>query len=244
MGTYLLVIWMFDLYYRRTFVMYERKWLTSLQCYILHSVVLNFYLLSPLMQCFLSFIRLMVTLCPMNTIFRYKTFVLRGIIWLFTGILSIFKTVLMYTNSIPIPFKLCISFVDPANSFSYSNILLWAIFLYYVTICFSILGMHLKLCQCLRISQIHFGLSDKRKKSNAQILMQIFVITLSCLLSWLSSNIVFAVVAFKEKYPVELIIWIIVAVMPINSLVCPVIFITTNFRKFSEHSKLSITKVI
>ena len=246
MGTYLLVIWMFDLYYSRIFVMYERKWLTSFQCYILHSVVLNFYLLSPLMQCFLSFIRLMVTLYPMNTRYRYKTFVLRGIIciWLFTGILSIFKTVLMYINSIPIPFKLCISFVDPAHSFSYSNILLWAIFLYYVTICFSILGMHLKLCQCLRISQIHFGLSDKRKKSNAQILMQIFVITLSCLLSWLPSNIVFAVVTFKEKYPVELIIWIIVAVMPINSLVGPVIFITTNFKRFSEHSKLSITKII
>ena len=238
LGSYLLAIWMVDMYYSRFFVVYERRWLSTFQCYILHQIFFNAYLMSPLMQCFLTLTRLMVTLCPMNTRFRKRTFALRGIIciWLFTGIVSILKTLFMYINDIAIPFRLCISLVDPAHISSFSNMLVWVLFFYYVTISLSILLIHLKLCMSLRITERNLNVSNKRKKSNAQILMQIFVITLSCLLSWLPSNIVFALVTFKEKYPVELITWIIVAVMPINSLVSPVIVIVTNFKKAFLHA--------
>ena len=166
LGAYLLVIWMSDLYYSRSFIVYERKWLTSLQCYILHAVILNIYLLSPLMQCFLTLTRLMVTLYPVNTGFRYKTFVFKGIMCLFlsTGTMSIFKTVLIYINRIPIPFRICISFVDPAHISSYSNVLLCIIFFYYITISLSILVMHLKLCMSLRSSQSNFSISGYTKE--------------------------------------------------------------------------------
>ena len=86
--------------------------------------------------------------------------------------------------------------------------------------------------------------SEKRQKSIAQILMKITIIMLSCLLSWLPSNIVFVVIMFKEKYPVEMIIWIIVTVVPINSVVNLAIFITTNFKKFSEYNRVFHNKEI
>ena len=178
----------------------------------------------------------------MNTRFRKRTFALRGIIciWLFTGIVSILKTLFMYINDIAIPFRLCISLIDPAHISSFSNMLVWVLFFYYFTVSLSMLFMHLKLCMSLKITERNLNISNKQRKSNAQIWMQIIVITLSCLLSWLPSNIVFSVVSFKEKYPMELIIWIIVSVMPINSLVSPVTVIVTNFKKaFLQEYKIN-----
>ena len=54
LGSYLLVIWMVDLYYGQLFVISEKMWLSSFQCYILQSIIFNIYLLSPLIQCFLT----------------------------------------------------------------------------------------------------------------------------------------------------------------------------------------------
>ena len=94
--------------------------------------------------------------------------------------------------------------------------------------------MHLELYISLRISEGNtcVNISKKKKKPIAQILMQIIVITVSCLLSWLPSSIVFVVMMFKQKYPIEIIILIIVCVVPINSVVGPVIFIATNLKSF------------
>ena len=102
------------------------------------------------------------------------------------------------------------------------------------------LSMHIKLYISLKISQRNacVNKNKKRKKSLAQILVKITVIMLSCFLSWLPSNILFVVLMFKEKYPVGIIIWIIVAVVPINSVVSPVIFIVTNF-KYKKASDMS-----
>ena len=75
---------------------------------------------------------------------------------------------------------------------------------------------------------ISLGISE-RNDCVSQILVMITVIMLSCLLSLLPSKIVFGVMMFKEKYPVEIIIWIIVAVVPINSVVYPAIVIVTNY---------------
>ena len=133
LGSYLLAIWMVDMYYSTFFVVYERRWLSTFQCYIFHQIFFNAYLMSPLMQCFLTLTRLMVTLYPMNSGLRKRTFALWGImcIWLLTGIVSIFKTLFMYFNDIAIPFRLCISLIDPAHISSFSNMLVWVLFFYY-----------------------------------------------------------------------------------------------------------------
>ena len=210
LGSYLLVIWMVDLYYSRFFVLSEKMWLSSFQCYILQSIIFNIYLLSPLIQCFLTLTRLMVTMFPMSTRFQNRAFILRGIIciWLCTGILSILKMLYMFIDGTSVPFRLCFSLIDPAHIVSFSNMLVWTLFFYYVILSSSMLLMHFKLYISLRISERNacVNTSEKRKKSVAQILMKITVIMLSCLLSWLPSNTVFVIILFKEKYPVEMII--------------------------------------
>ena len=60
--------------------------------------------------------------------------------------------------------------------------------------------------------------------------IQIFIVTVSNILCWIPSGIIYLVALFLKKYPVNLIIWSTIAVTPINSVINPVVFIVANFR--------------
>ena len=59
----------------------------------------------------------------------------------------------MFIDGTSVPFRLCFSLIDPAHIVSFSNMLVWTLFFYYVILSSSMLLMHLKLYISLRISE-------------------------------------------------------------------------------------------
>ena len=68
-----------------------------------------------------------------------------------------------------------------------------------------------------------------QQKSHAPLFIQIFLVTVSNILCWMPSGIIYLVALFLKKYPINLIIWSTIAITSINSVINPVVFIVANF---------------
>ncbi len=55
--------------------------------------------------------------------------------------------------------------------------------------------------------------------------VQLFVITFTNLACWLPTSGVYIAALSLEQYPIDMVIWTSVCVMPINSLINPIIFV-------------------
>ena len=70
-----------------------------------------------------------------------------------------------------------------------------------------------------------------KKKSNFALLVHILVVTGSNVICWIPSGIIYLSSMFKDKYPIEMIIWTTISCTTINSAINPVVFIVTYLRK-------------
>ena len=59
------------------------------------------------------------------------------------------------------------------------------------------------------------------------MILNLITTTTSNILCWFPVNTVYLSVMFLSTYPIELVIWTIGAVMPINSIINPCVFIVT-----------------
>ena len=75
-GVYITIIWISDLAYSGNFVLKEVNWLSSITCFVIFGTTLYFNILSPLVLCYMSFSRLMVVKCPLDSKFRESKFAL------------------------------------------------------------------------------------------------------------------------------------------------------------------------
>lgn len=56
------------------------------------------------------------------------------------------------------------------------------------------------------------------------------VISISSLLYWIPANIIYLAAVMMDRYPMEMVEWSMVAVVPIYSVVYPLVFIGTSAR--------------
>ena len=78
--------------------------------------------------------------------------------------------------------------------------------------------------------------SDKKYFVPTQIVVQLFVVSVSNILCWIPANCVYITAMFLSRYPVSVAMWTTVSVLPINSLVNPSVFIVAYFRKVLKSS--------
>ena len=82
-----------------------------------------------------------------------------------------------------------------------------------------------------------------REKSNNSMIVQLVTTSFSNILCWFPSSTVFLICIFAAQYPISLIVWTAVVIMPINSTINPLIFIVTTLRKLRENqSKNNFSK--
>ena len=234
-GLYLCVIWITDLYFRGKFISNERNWRSSFWCFTAFGISLWFSVVAPLILLFLSLSRLMIVVNPLSV--RFKTtksiFKVLFAIILVSMSVSIVLTLLMKFTQERLPLNLCLPFVDPSNSILLIKIIAWCVAVIQVIISVLILTLHSLLVQYLRQYQMEMDPNKSREHSDKTIIIQLAIITVSNIICWLLTNIIYLTSLFLPRYPTDLVIWTTVLVTPLNSMINPTVFAVTLLRGLS-----------
>ena len=236
-GLYLCIIWITDLYFRGKFISQERHWRSSFLCFTAFGISLWFSVVAPLILLFLSFTRLMIVVNPLSVSFKTTKSIFKFlfVIIIVSMSLSIVLTLLMKFTQERLPLSLCLPFVDPTNSILLIKIIAWCVAIIQVIISVLILALHSLLVQYLRQYQMEMGQDKNKEHSDTNIIIQLALITVSNIICWLPTNIIYLTSLFLPRYPTDLVIWTTVLVTPLNSMINPTVFTVTLLRGLSTN---------
>lgn len=232
-GIYLVILWTADLYSQGDFILKEIKWRSSPVCFAAFSTVLNFCFLSPVSLCFLSYSRLTLVLNPLTFKFKEFRFIFRCnlLLFVFSSALSTTATTITKVFSRKVPTALCSPFVDPSNSVTDVKIYTWLVVMSQTFAAFYILSQYTRLIFALQKSQIEMQKFSCIKQVPLTLALQMIVITLSNILCWIPSGVVYLISVMAEKYSTAMVVWTTICVMPINSVINPLIFLVIGVKR-------------
>ena len=180
----------------------------------------------------------MVVVHPFDSQFKEKNIILKHISMIFmvtstlviglTNIITSIITWYLYKN---IPMGLCSPFIDPTNSFVVIKVLTWLTAIVQTGAIIIIIFTHIRLISSFTKHQKQLVNVVSKSQSNVSLIIQLLTITVSNVICWVPSSIIFVMSMFMQTYPTEMLIWTSVAVVPINSIINPVVFIITTLRK-------------
>ena len=233
LAVYLITLCIANRFYRKRFVLQSLQWRSEALCLILFGLFLNYSMLSPIMLCFMSLSRLMVVINPIDTRFKHTKNLLHSIsaIWGFSTCCTTILTITTRITIESIPTVLCSPFFDPSGSvFLIKMIIFMTGTLEIISIIF-ILFVYTKLIIELKKPQENFKLSNTKCKTNRSLFIHIMVLSTSNVLCWVPSSIIYYYCMIMEIFPVELMFWVTISIIPINSIINPIVFIITELRK-------------
>ncbi len=238
-AVYLCTIWIAHLVFQANFVLKEELWRSGWVCHSAFGTVVWFSLLSQLVIHLLSLSRLMVVLYPIESAFKKATFVGKCSVAIFVAsfCFSVVLTTIVGWTSEMLPFHLCLPFVDPTNSVLAIKIITWFSVTTQTFTSLAVTVEGITLVTNLSDSGEIIQKSKSRQSSELVLIIQLFVITVSNILCWFPANGIYVVAIFAETYPIDLIIWTTVVIMPLNSVVNPSVFLVLNLRKFYIEKK-------
>ena len=228
-GFYLCILWMADISYQASFIVNEIKWRNNIICHIAFAVVLSFSLVMPILLGILSLSRLMVVIFPFKSKFKDMVFVVRLMFGCWVAVISASLVITAYfVLNQGIPSFFCSPFMDTSGSIHEIK---------YITLLvatFQVMGI-------IAISMMNIILLKSLKKEttvrvskgiNKAVLVQIFLVSGSNLICWVPSSSIFLATLFLSSYPINLLIWNTIAIVPINSIVNPIVFLVISFRSY------------
>lgn len=229
----LFVLWSSDLHYSGDFVVKEARWRSSALCFSVFGIMLQFSFSSPFILGFSSFSRLMVVVYPFGTCYKETHFVINNILTLFAlGILlSCSLTITFFFHEKMVPMALCSPFVDPAHTSKIIEVITWIMVCTHIVSSTFIILVYIFLLKYVWVSQKNVELLVSVKRSNVALIIQIVIVTSSNIFCWIPSSIIYVLSMFMKEYPIDMIIWITIAVTPINSIINPLVYISTTLRK-------------
>ena len=223
-GIYLGILSVADFYYDRNFIVSHYQWKFSIFCSQAFVINLLFILLVPYFLSLLSLARLMVVKYPFNSRFREVSFVFKCI---FVVSISIITTSLSFLMIIRtgqrIPSNLCSPFIDPTDTVTEIKSITLLVALIQVIAFLFISTIYFFLIKTLRQTE-EINLT-KANKINKNVIFQFLLVTVTNLIGWFPSSMIFVSSLFLGKYPTDLLIWTTVTVVPINSIINPFVFL-------------------
>ena len=234
-GLYLCIIWITDLYFKGKFISNERYWRSSFLCFTAFGISLWFSVIAPVLLLFLSLSRLMIVVNPLSVRFKATKSIFKFLSVIILGSMSasIVLTLLMKFTQVRLPLNLCLPFVDSTNSILLTKAIAWCVAIIQVIISVLILALHSLLVQNLRQYQMEMGQDKNKDHSDKTIIIQLALITVSNIICWLPTNIIYLTSLFLPRYPTDLVIWTTVLVTPLNSMINPTVFAVTLLRGLS-----------
>lgn len=228
-------LWIADLLYGSDFVICEHTWRTQLPCHFIFGIFMGMTFIQPGLVLLMALARMMVVLCPIDTKFKnskYAINCLSGVIT--TGIvLSLCFTFAVHveTGHEGLPLALCSPLFDPAHKLVTIRVIHWFVLLTQSTAIVLIVSFYAKLIVSLHNSQR--GLQDAmlKKRSYKHTAVQVVYVSVYNVLPWVTSNAVHMASMFVSQYPLVMVYWVTVVVIPLSSVLSPAVFITTTTRK-------------
>ena len=231
-GIYLIIVFAADTTLTGTFAAREHLWRSGIVCMTAFTMVLWFTLLTESVLFLLSFSRVMLVVNPFDTKFKHVRFITTVLCFLilFSLFIAIVIVSFYVSKEIYIPTSLCLPFIDPTGKVLMIKIITWFTVITQLFTSLSILAMNILFLLKVQKSR---QLLSKNQTHNADtsLIVQLIIIITSNILCWFSTNTVYIVAMFVPTYPVNLIIWMTVLGLPINSIINPLIFSIVHCRK-------------
>ncbi len=218
---YLTLILHGDRLYGDEFVLKIVQWKKSLACVSAFSIIFLFTFFTPLLIMFLTLGRLMVVKNPFDSKFKSTKFVLTLMIAIVTtSIGTTTGTAVSYLFLYSIPNVFCMPFVDPRKSLTKTYVYTVLNVVIQTVAVLSMFAMHILLLREVKKSHKESGSG----KVNVKILVQIILLTVSTTFCWIPVSVTFLVAYLLDRYPPQMLVWTTVAVMPVSSIVNPIVY--------------------
>ncbi len=180
----------------------------------------------------MSLSRLMVVMHPMDTRFKMKGFIWNCILFLvtltffFTSVFSLVSHFVMKE----VPMSLCSPFIDLTGNNIPINVATFAVTTYQIAAIIFMSITYSLLIKELRKSQSNMAELTGRKINNFWLIFQLFCVILTNIVCWIPTDAVYLMSVFKPQYPILLVVLITIVLMPLNSVINPIIFMVSTKR--------------
>lgn len=226
------IIWISHASYKETFPFIEESWRSSKICFSAMATFLWFSLLAQCSLVLLSLLRLMVTVNPIDSKFKQANFVQKAVAVIF---LVTFTSASALTTTLAIvakvsPTVLCSPFLDPWEKQFLFQVILWLNFVQHLGSSTTVIVMSVMLVYQVNKSQKYVQ-PGKKSDPKTGLVFQLSLISLTNVACWTPSNTVQIIAMYIESFPLEVVMWTFVTILPLNSLIDPVIFTAGFLRK-------------
>ncbi len=230
---YLLGSGVADVYYDRTYIMNDLYWRSSVACFSLFFLAMTFSVSSPSCLLLMSVCRMQVVQRPFDSKVKDKQFVSLLILYSFLPLLflSLFLTLVTFLLHGTVPTALCLPFVDPTDTYLIFELITWIVSFLQLSVSVAILVLYVKIIQAVIESKKNLRIRSTAKRSETPIIVQLVIITFSNIMCWLPSSGIFLTSLLISQYPIVMVTMTTIVVMPINSLVNPIVFVVSTLRK-------------
>ncbi len=221
-GLYLLIIWFTDRSYNNSFAVMAASWGKSTLCTAAIFVVMLFSIFAPLLSAYLSLSRFVVVRYPFNSTFKSIKFTYQSLMILFSSAVTVSVLwVTIFKKICEIAIGLCIPFAQ--SQFPCPHIIhaiTLAVFAFQTLVIAFMAILHGIIFLTLQTSK---DFSAQNAASTFVVIVQIMSLSMSTIVCWIPSNIIFSTSLFLEKSSTELLTWTSGAILPLNSIINPVI---------------------
>ena len=234
------ILWLSDLYFKDNIVLVQNQWKSNIICFICSGTSIFYGFASPLLYNLLSYTRYEVVKNPINSNFKRSDFIAK--ITLVGYIISLFfacwMIIMFWWKKGTMPTIFCSPFFDPSGTFSLAENLAWFTIIFHFIAFWCNLIIHFKLLAEVMIYKNDTFSSKSRKQSKRSLFIQILCISCSHLLCWILDMVVLLISNLQRIYPMEIILYKLVLITPLNSILIPLIFITKEMKKNLAHVSL------
>ncbi len=221
------MLWISDLTFKKLIENNnEEKWLPSFPCFFSFTLNLFFNMYSPTLLTILAFSRLMVTANPLDSSFKENSKIVNIMTMTFVPTFALCLSLAILTQQVLVqmPFSLCSPFIDPLGKSLLIKCMSGIVACYQICSCVFILGLY---------GRLIYELINRREETNFQrknylsksLVGQLTLVSLSNVLCWFPSDGIFLSTLVTKTFSVKLIIWTSVIIVPLNSLVNPMVFL-------------------
>ena len=233
LGLYLLIIWFADSFHKEHFIMKAFLWKSDRVCFLSYALLLNFNILSPVLLLFMAFSRLFVVIYPLKSTFIRSSTVFLCVLmkYLMVGMITVSFTIFKRVQRPVVLNTLCSPFVDPTKNNLSTKILICIIAVLQLSCAVLIFIIYMYIEISVQNSVFTFKTSFGKEQGNIAFTTQIVILNVSIVLCWLPVNITNFLMLVMDRFSMQAVAWVTIAIMPINSVIYPLVFIITTFRK-------------
>ena len=231
-GVYLLNMWLSDVIFQRVYLVNQDLWKSHSLCFVSHGIIMWFIISSPICLISLSVSRLIAIVYPLKSRIKSQkdAFYQLSLTHLFAGCLSIFLTLVVQFTEKRLPTSLCLPFIDPSGISAFTKVISWI-----TIVSQSIFSVIISIMHTFLIIHVNKSLgtlqkSQSLKNSNKTMLSLLILTSTSNIVCWFPVNAVYISAMFLSVYPINLVIWTTVAIMPVNSMINPSVFVLMNLK--------------